>query len=116
MAKIRIEIFPWLTDFFPPRRPGRLAWDEVIGENYTLRDLIAQLEARNAAFVKSIYDRQADVILSHVNVIVNDTMLDMVTALDQPVRDGDCVMFVPGFSGGEAYELRAYPWAGRCSV
>jgi molybdopterin converting factor small subunit len=100
VPKIRIEVFPWLTDFFIPRPQGRLTWDEEIGRTITLRELVAQLEARNPAFVKSIYDRQADTILSHVNVIVNDDMVDMVTALDQPIRDGDCVVFVPGFSGG----------------
>ncbi len=99
MGKVRVEVFPWLTHSFEPRPSGRLAWEEK-WEGGVVRDLVRQLVDRYPRFIEAIYDPQADIILGHIEVIINDTMRNARTILDEPLNDGDVVAFVPGFSGG----------------
>ncbi len=100
MGTVRIEVLPWLTDYFHPRRPGRMVWDEEFGDGGALRDLLRQMEPSHPSFLAAIYDSDAGMLRSHIEVIVNDRLTSMLTILDLCLKDGDHVIFLPSYSGG----------------
>jgi len=100
MRKVRVEVYPWLTDRLQPRQPGCAAWEEELADGGTLKDLLRQLQARNPAFTEAVYDADAAQIRGHVVVIVNDCIMHTETNLDMPLSEGDCITFLPSASGG----------------
>jgi molybdopterin converting factor small subunit len=100
MRKVRVEIYPWLTDRLQPRQLGCAAWEEELADGGTLKDLLRQLQARNPAFTEAVYDADAAQIRGHVVVIVNDCIMYTATNLDTPLSEGDHVTFLPSMSGG----------------
>ena len=100
MPRVRVEVLPWLTDFLSTGGSGRAAWEEEVAGACTLRELVEQLARRNPEFGHLIFDQEAGTVRSHVNVILNDSLLELVGGLEAAVGDGDRVTLLPAYTGG----------------
>lgn len=97
---MRVEIVPWLTQPFGRSDSSRLILEEVVEGPVTLRAFLVSLAGRHPAVRTAILDADTGQLAEHVNVVHNDTLLGSRDALDELVRPGDSLVFMPAFSGG----------------
>ncbi|MDO8672077.1 MAG: hypothetical protein Q7O66_11695 [Dehalococcoidia bacterium] len=99
-GKIRIEIIPWLTRYFGQRGSARLILEEGIDKEIRMVDFLASLSSKYPAVGEAIIDLQSGRLFDHVEIVHNDVLLGGKEALEQVVRDGDSLVFLPAFVGG----------------
>lgn len=56
MAKVRLEIRPWLSDMLSAKGWGRFVLEEEIVEGSTLGDLLTKLTAQSQAFDEVLFE------------------------------------------------------------
>jgi molybdopterin converting factor small subunit len=100
MAKVRIEVIPWLSHALDPGKSGRYVATEELTAGRTLRDLLCQLAGKHRAFAELIFDTDRQQIREHVNIVVNDRLLDLAGGLHMELEDGSTVSFLPAYTGG----------------
>jgi molybdopterin converting factor small subunit len=66
----------------------------------TLRDLIADLDARHPGFASQLLDAQTGEQRRFVNLYVNDEDVRYLGGLDTPVEEGDIISILPAVAGG----------------
>jgi len=74
---------------------------EVKNDGATLRELLADLEARFPAVRERLYDEQGN-LRRFVNLYVNDEDVRFLQGEDTPVGEGDQVSIIPAIAGGGA--------------
>ncbi len=99
-GKVRIEIVPWLTQPFGQRGSSRLILEEEIDHELPMVDFLSSLANKYPAVVTAILDLDAGQLFDHVNIVHNDTMIGSGMALEQPIRGGDSLVFLPAYVGG----------------
>ena len=97
---VRVEIVPWLTQHFGRHGSSRLVLEEDIAGGMTLGDFLASLAEKHPAIGTTIVDFAAGELYEHVSVVHNDTLLGAPDALAARIEPGDCLVFLPAFSGG----------------
>jgi molybdopterin converting factor small subunit len=65
----------------------------------TVGGLLARLTAGDARLAL-LYDPLAQLLPEHVEVVLNDRLLDLQGGLDAPLKPGDVVTFLPAHAGG----------------
>ncbi|MDO8673920.1 MAG: hypothetical protein Q7O66_21115 [Dehalococcoidia bacterium] len=99
-GRIRIEIIPWLTRSFGQRGSSRLILEEEIDNETGMIDFLTNLSKKYPAVGVAIVDLQAGQLFDHVEIVHNDVLLGGKVVLEQVVRDGDTLVFLPAFAGG----------------
>jgi len=74
---------------------------EVESDGATLRELLADLEARFPGVRERLYDEQGN-LRRFVNLYVNDEDIRFLQGEDTPVSEGDQVSIIPAIAGGGA--------------
>ena len=87
MAKVQIEVMSWLGDGLGQRRVRRRILEEGIAEGELLRDLFTRLVAKYQPLAKAVHDRATGQVNQQVNIIVNDTLMDLLDGLDRLLQD-----------------------------
>ena len=100
MAKVKLEVIPWLTDYFGARGASRLVLEEEAAEGQTVRDLLDRLAARYQEFGNLAFDADKGQLSGHITVICNDRLLELLSGLDTVLKDGDAIMLLPAYAGG----------------
>lgn len=95
-----VEVMPWLSRTVGERGWGKVAMVRDVPDGATLRDLIAQLAHDHRAFGEAIWNAEGEHVREEASVLVNGRLSDVQRGADTPLRDGDHVIFLPGFSGG----------------
>jgi molybdopterin synthase sulfur carrier subunit len=85
-------------------RPHVGGHSTVEGEGSTLRELLADLEARYPGFTRNVMSEAGD-LHRFVNVYVNNEDVRYLGALETRVNDGDVVSILPAVAGGESANL-----------
>jgi len=99
MAKISVEILPWLSQTVLPGHSGRLLLEVEI-QGSRIRDLLEALAASYPSFAARVYDTQRCDTTDLVEIAVNGRMLGYSDTLDTPIEEGDTVMLLPAYGGG----------------
>jgi molybdopterin converting factor small subunit len=97
---VRLEIVPWLTRLFGQPRGGRIVRQEPIEPGESIGAFLRRLGEGYPEFGKVIWDEARDDLSEHVQVILNDTVLEAVGPADTPLWPGDSVLLVPPYLGG----------------
>jgi molybdopterin synthase sulfur carrier subunit len=71
----------------------------VTGEGATLRDLVADLDARNAGLGSALIGEDG-ALHRFINVYVNDEDVRYLGGVETPLTDGDSVSILPAVAGG----------------
>lgn len=100
MARVRLEILPWLTRAFGSSGGGRLILQEEIADAEGVGDLLSRLASRYPAFGEMAFDPFTRRLTGQVTVIHNGLMLELAEGLATELRDGDNLVLVPSFAGG----------------
>lgn len=112
MAKVKIEVFPWLSGTFGSRRSDRLVLEEEVGDGTTMGLLLRKLAADHKEFGDITFDQDTQDLSGHISVILNGRLLELAGGLEASLKDGDSLLLLPAFDGGAAREAFA-PLAGR---
>lgn len=99
-ATVRLEIVPWLTRLFGQETGGRIKREVEILPGESIGGFLRRLGADYPEFGRIIWDDAADDLSEHVQVILNDVVLEAVGPAGTLLRPGDSVLLVPPYLGG----------------
>jgi len=98
--QIRVEIVPWLTELAGESHSRRLIIQEELGGEGTVREVLAGLGRRYPALGRVLLDAETGGVGGHVSIIVNDKLLDLAGGLEAKLKEGDTLVLLPAFQGG----------------
>lgn len=99
-ATVRLEIVPWLTRLFGQEQGGRIRRQERLLPNESVGEFLRRLGEQYPDFGRVIWDAERDDLSEHVQVILNDMVLEAVGPAGTKLRPGDSIMLVPPYLGG----------------
>jgi molybdopterin converting factor small subunit len=89
-----------VTQFVGGDGTRRRLFEEVVGPDDTVRDVLTRLGLRYAALRSALWERSGGELAEHIEVLVNDAVLGLTHSLDSPVREGDRITLVGQYVGG----------------
>ncbi len=100
MAKVRLEIVPWLTRAFGKQGLGRLVLEHEIEDGEILGRLLRDLAVQYEEFGEVAFDKSLKKSSGVVNVGLNNRIIEWEQEWTIQVRDGDTVIIMPAYVGG----------------
>ncbi len=100
MAKVRLEIVPWLTRNFGGQGLGRLVLEREVPEGQFLGKLLRELAAEHPEFARVTFDAALERPSRYVSLILNDRIIDWTEEWATEVKDGDTLILLPAYAGG----------------
>lgn len=100
MAKVRLEIPPWVARMLNEQHVDSLILEREIEEGTTLGELLSDLALKYHNFDKMVYNPSLGHVADQLVVVLNDTALQDLNMTEVKLKDGDSVMLLPVFSGG----------------
>ncbi len=100
MAKVRLEIPPWVAHMLNEQHSDWLILEEEVEEKATVVDLLSNLAFKYTNFDKVVFNPDIGEVADQVIVVVNDNLLQDADITEVKLKDGDSVMLLPVFSGG----------------
>ena len=100
MAKVKLQAVSWLSRAFVAEEVSRLDTELEVEDRETVRALFDRLAAENPVFADYVFDRSTQDLTGRVSVFFNDRVLELVQGLDTEIKDEDCILLVPAYSGG----------------
>ncbi len=97
---IKLEYYSWLATQLKGADESGTTVELPIDEHATVRTLLERLAAENPKFEELVYDPGADRVKEYATLILNGRTIELAGGLDAPLRVGDHLLLLPGFSGG----------------
>ena len=85
-GQVEIEAVAWVTKF--------------VGGDGSSRKVLRRLSGRFPELHKALWDAQTGELGEHIEVLVNDAVLDITHSLDSPVHNGDKLALIGQYLGG----------------
>jgi molybdopterin converting factor small subunit len=98
VGSIPVEIVAWVTKFVGGDGSGRRVIEEPLRAGATVRSVLAGLSARFPELHAALWEGEG--LGEHIEVLVNDAVLDVAHTLDSPLRAGDRLALLGQFMGG----------------
>jgi molybdopterin converting factor small subunit len=95
---VQVEVVSWVTKFVGGDGSGRRVFDEPLAPGATVRSVLRGLSARFPELERALW--HGDQLGEHIEVLVNDAVLDIAHTLDSPLRSGDRLALLGQFMGG----------------
>jgi molybdopterin converting factor small subunit len=100
MATIQLEYYSWLAkELIGASEQGKKIVLPLPAEA-TVRVLLAGLAADSAKFRDLVYDPVQQRLKEYATLILNGRTIELAGGLDAPLKAGDELLLLPGFSGG----------------
>lgn len=99
-GSVRIEIFAWITKFIGGDGGGRRRYDEPLLAGDTVRTVLRRFGARFPDLDRALWDAETGELGEHVEVVVNNAVLDIHHTIDSPLAPGDVLTLVGQYIGG----------------
>jgi molybdopterin converting factor small subunit len=97
---ISLEYYSWLaTELLGVGEEGKTV-ELPLPPAGTVRSLLEQLASESERFRHFVYDVDEQRIKEYATLIVNGRVVELIGGLDAPLRPGDQLLLLPGFSGG----------------
>ena len=97
-GKVPVEVVAWVTKFVGGDGTGRRVFEEPLQPGATVRSVLIGLSARYPALHEALW--HGDGLGEHIEVLVNDAVLDLHHTLDSPLAPGDRLTLLGQFMGG----------------
>jgi molybdopterin converting factor small subunit len=97
-ATVPVEVVSWVTKFVGGDGSGRRLFEETITSGATVRSVLRGLSARFPDLEHALWN--GDQLGEHIEVLVNDAVLDVHHTLDSPVALGDRITLLGQYMGG----------------
>jgi molybdopterin converting factor small subunit len=97
-ATVPVEVVSWVTTFVGGDGSGRRVFDEPLGPGATVRSVLRGLTARFPDLHRALWNGEG--LGEHIEVLVNDAVLDVHHTLDSPLAPGDRLALLGQYMGG----------------
>jgi molybdopterin converting factor small subunit len=97
-ATVAVEVVSWVTKFVGGDGSGRRLFEETLTAGATVRSVLKGLSARFPDLQHALWNGEQ--LGEHVEVLVNDAVLDVQHTLDSPLTPGDRITLLGQFMGG----------------
>lgn len=98
-GSVTLEILPWTSGKLG-LGPGTARLVEAVDPGETVASLLDRLVDRVPGFAEWVYDRPERRVHEHCTLLLNGRAYEGLGGLRAPVRPGDRLTVLPGFSGG----------------
>ena len=88
-GQVANEVVAWITKFVGGDGSTRTVFHEPLRDGDTVRTVLRRLSGRFPPLHKALWDPATGDLAEHIEVLVNDAVLDLTHSLDSPVRTGD---------------------------
>lgn len=100
VGHVEIEVVAWVTKFVGGDGSTRKVYCEPLREDDTVRKVLRRLSGRFPELHKALWDSQSAGLGEHIEVLVNDVVLDITHTLDSHLHDGDKISLIGQYLGG----------------
>ena len=99
-GQVEIEVVAWITKFVGGDGSTRQVYDEPLRNGDTVRKVLRRLSGRFPPLHKALWDPETGDLAEHIEVIVNDAVLDLTHTLESPLQPGDRLTLIGQYLGG----------------
>src|SRR3989304_2367173 len=100
MARVRLEIVPWLTRNFGGQGLGRLMLEREVPEGQALGRLRGGPGGGRQGGGQVTFDAALERPTRYVSLILNDRIVEWAEEWTTEVKDGDTLTLLPAYAGG----------------
>ena len=97
-GQVEIEAVAWITKFVGGDGSSRKVYRLRDGD--TVRKVLRRLSGRFPELHKALWDAHTGDLGEHIEVLINDAVLDITHTLDSPLHDGDKIALIGQYLGG----------------
>jgi hypothetical protein len=98
--KITIEVMSWLKEDFGYEGWGRLVIEEALSPGTSILNLLRSLGEKYPRFGQKAFGDPRKDFFDYCAIVLNGTFLSGLPSLNAELKDGDSLIFSPGFYGG----------------
>jgi molybdopterin converting factor small subunit len=95
---VPVEVVSWVTKFVGGDGSGRRVFEEPLVPGTTVRSALRALSARFPELERALWNGQQ--LGEHIEVLVNDAVLDVHHTIDSPLKPGDRIALLGQYMGG----------------
>lgn len=95
---VPVEVVSWVTKFVGGDGSGRRVFEEPLAPGATVRSVLLGLSSRFPDLHAALWNGSS--LGEHIEVLVNDAVLDISHTLDSPLQPGDRIALLGQFMGG----------------
>jgi len=95
-----IEVVAWSTKFVGGDGSTRKVYHEPLKDGDTVRKVLRRLSGRFPQLHKALWDPDTGDLAEHIEVLVNDAVLDITHTLESPLHTGDKLALIGQYLGG----------------
>ena len=99
-GEVEIEVVAWVTKFVGGNGSTRKVYRHALCEGDTIRSILRQLSKGYPQLHKALWDPDTGDLGAHIEVLVNEAVLDIHHTLDSPAQDGDRIALIGQYLGG----------------
>jgi molybdopterin converting factor small subunit len=99
-AQVEIEVVAWITKFVGGDGSTRKIYLEPLQDGDTVRKVLCRLSGRFPQLHKALWDPATGDLAAHIEVLVNDAVLDLTHTLESPLHTGDRLSLIGQYLGG----------------
>jgi molybdopterin converting factor small subunit len=99
-GEVEVEAVAWVTKFVGGDGSSRKVYHEPLRPGDTVRKVLRRLSGRFPELHTALWDPQTGELGEHIEVLVNDAVLDITHTLDSPVHNGDKLALIGQYLGG----------------
>lgn len=99
-GQIEIEVVAWVTKFVGGDGSTRQVYQEPLRDGDTVRTVLRRLSGKFPPLHKALWDPATGDLAEHIEVLVNDAVLDLTHTLESPLQRGDRLALIGQYLGG----------------
>lgn len=99
-GEVEVEAVAWVSKFVGGDGSSRKVFREALRDGDTVRKVLRRLSGRYPELHRALWDAQTGELGEHIEVLVNDAVLDIAHTLDSPVQAGDKIALIGQYLGG----------------
>lgn len=100
LGAVRVECIAWITKFVGGTGAGRAVFDEPLRPGDTVRSVLRRVSDRFPDLDRALWDQTTGELGEHIEVVVNNAVLDIHHTIDSPLVAGDLITLVGQYIGG----------------
>ena len=99
-GELEVEVVAWITRFVGGDGSTRKVFHLPRRADDTVRKVLRRLSGRFPQLHKALWDPGTGDLAEHIEVLINDAVLDLTHTLDSPIRQGDKIALIGQYLGG----------------